>query len=159
MKILKYFPIFVAIVLIIFIIYMIVQQIKENYQQSDPMLDRLREKIAPLFEQTYNSGVLKGLDRKDILNHIKLYRGEKSYTINKEKIFLCLKDEHNDYYDMNMLVYVLLHEISHVFCTNIGHTQEFHDIFEAILKKATELGIYDPTLEIRNDYCTFNDGK
>jgi predicted metal-dependent hydrolase len=60
---------------------------------------------------------------------------------------------------MNMLVYVLLHEISHVFCTNIGHTQEFHDIFEAILKKATELGIYDPTLEIRNDYCTFNDGK
>jgi hypothetical protein len=86
-----------------------------------------------------------------------LYRGDKSYTINKERVYLCLKDEHNQYYPLNMLIYVLAHELSHVISRSIGHTDEFHAIFEQLLVELTDAGIYDPSQEILTDYCHAGD--
>ena len=39
----------------------------------------------------------------------------------KQKVYLCLKDENNEYYNDNMLIYVALHELAHVLCDEIGH--------------------------------------
>lgn len=69
------------------------------------------------------------------------------------------KDENNEYYEDNMLKYVLLHEISHSICDEIGHTQKFNDIFQALLKKAVEMGIYNPNVPIIKNYCLYNDKK
>ena len=49
---------------------------------------------------------------------------------------MCLKDSDGNYYDDNSLMFVLLHEIAHVICKSIGHTDEFHKIFEDLLKEA-----------------------
>jgi hypothetical protein len=102
------------------------------------------------------TGILSNINKKKILNEISLFKGNKSYTINKEHIYMCLKDEENNYYDDNMLIYVLLHEISHSICDEIGHTKKFHRIFDALLDKATEMKVYDPNLPLVRNYCNYN---
>jgi len=143
-KVQKYsWCVFLGLLLIALLVWLIFHQIREGYLQDDPMLRKLKKKCIPLHP-----------DLKDL----KLYKGDKSYTINKDKIYLCLFDEKGDYYSENTLVYVLLHEIGHFLNKeDIGHTEKFHEIFEDLLAKATELGIYNPSLPIEENYCTYND--
>ena len=56
-----------------------------------------------------------------------------------------------------MLIFVLAHEISHAICDEIGHTEKFHRIFQALLIKLTEAGIYDPNIPIIQEYCEKGD--
>ena len=143
-------------IIIGFVIFLIIMQIEEYKLQDDPMLKKLRKRIEPLFNgDNYYTGLLTPLNKRDILNEITLYKGDKSYTINKQKVFLCLKDKDNHYYDMNMLLYVLLHEISHVICDEVGHTDKFAKIFEELLEKAEEMKIYNPNIPIITDYCQY----
>jgi hypothetical protein len=86
---------------------------------------------------------------------IPIKKGEKSYTINKRKIYLCLEDENGDYYDENMLTYVLLHEFAHVLCDEQHHTDKFYRIFDDLLDRATHAGVYDPNKPIITDYCEY----
>ena len=69
-----------------------------------------------------------------------------SYSINKgEKIVMCIrtKDGLNTIIDINTLMFVLLHEISHVMTKSIGHTKEFWSNFKFILKVAVKINIYN----------------
>jgi hypothetical protein len=156
MKTSTLYSIFLFIIIIGFLVWLAVTQIEEFKLQDDPKLRELKEKIKPLFSKNkkYN-GILSSLNERDILSEITLYKGDKSYTINKHKVFLCLKDENNNYYDNMMLTYVLLHEISHVLCNSIGHTEEFNDIFQALLEEASDMGIYDKNFEIIQNYCQY----
>ena len=70
-------------------------------------------------------------------------------------MFLCLKDEKNQYYETNMLIYVLLHEISHVICDEVGHTEKFGKIFDELLEEAKKMNIYNPDIPIITDYCQY----
>jgi predicted metal-dependent hydrolase len=88
-----------------------------------------------------------------IISNVELYEDTKSYTINKEKIYLCLKDKNRKYYSDNMLVYVFLHEIAHILCDEVGHTEKFRNIFQDLLDKATEMKIYNPSIPVIDDYC------
>ena len=68
-----------------------------------------------------------------------------SFSINKgEKIVLCLrsKDGTNRLVDKNLLLFVALHEISHIMTKSIGHTPEFWDNFKFVLKECQGKGIY-----------------
>jgi hypothetical protein len=149
-----------SIFLIILVIWTIINQTNDNRLRSDPKLDELLYIIEPLFSNDYNhTGHMSSLNNRDLLSEISLYRGNKSYTINKEKVFLCLKDSNGEYYNTNTLVYVLLHEISHVICNEIGHTELFHEIFTEILDKAHGLGIYNPSILVSTDYCEYGDNS
>ena len=153
-KYLKYFSI-ISVLLIVFLIgYSVFRQMEEFKQQNDPMLDKLREKFTNFFEQKNNwKGMLSQLNKKNIMKSINLYKGNKSYTINKEKVFLCLKDPIGEYYPENMLNYVLIHELAHVISKSIGHTEEFYKIFDELLVEFTDAGLYDPKQPIINNYC------
>ena len=93
----------------------------------------------------------------DILKKISMKKGNKSYTINKEVIHMCLKDENGEYYPLNTLIYVLIHELAHAINTmSIGHGPDFQAINEELLEYATEKGIYDPSIPIIQDYCEYS---
>ena len=79
-----------------------------------------------------------------------------SYTINKKRVHICMKDEKDGYYNDNMLMYVLLHEIAHCKCRSIGHTPEFHEILDKIYDVARKSGLLDPTFTPDRSYCTHN---
>ena len=44
--------------------------------------------------------------------------------------------------DRNTLMFVALHEITHIMTKSIGHTEEFWRNFKFILQESVELGIY-----------------
>ena len=121
---------------------LIANRIMEKYMEEDPMLAELRKRLQPVFPE---------------IDKVILLKGAKSYTINKKRIHLCLVDKDGKYYDINMLTYVTLHELAHVKCDEIGHTNKFHKIFDSLLKTASQHGVYDPKKPITKDYCTYND--
>ena len=72
-----------------------------------------------------------------------------AYSENKgEKLALCLNtsktDSDSDLIDQNTLMYVALHELSHVGCVSVGHNDEFWSTFRWILQHAKSIGIYKP---------------
>ena len=137
---------------------MIYGQIYEHYCQNDEKLKELKSVLEEFFaKQEKWEGPLEVLNRKDIMKEITLYRGEKSYTINKEKVYICLKDQYGEYYSDNTLYYVIAHEISHAICDEIGHTDKFHAIFKALLKKLECAGIYNSSIPVTQDYCIKGD--
>lgn len=149
---------FLAGLLIFIVGWVIYNQIHENYINDDPKLKDLRGTLEDFFESKTNwKEPLKILNEKNIMKNIKLYRGEKSYTINKEKVYICLKDENGHYYDDNTLIYVIAHELSHAICDEIGHTEKFYRIFEALLVNMEEQGIYNSKIPIKQDYCNNGD--
>ncbi len=145
-----------VLIIICFIIWIIITQIEEYKLQDDPKLKELKKKVAPLFDKNIKyTGILSCINDRDVLNEVTLYKGDKSYTINKQKIFLCLKDEYNEYYDDMMLLHVLLHEICHSLCDEIGHTEKFNEMLDELLKKADEMQIYDLNYPVLQNYCQY----
>ena len=133
---------------------LIYEYFKNDNDIVEPKLRFLQQKLKPMFADNVEyTGILKNINKKRILNEISLYKGDKSYTINKEDIYICLTDENEKYYNDNMLIYVLLHEISHSICDEIGHTKKFYDIFDALLLKAIDMKIYDKDIPVVKNYC------
>ena len=131
---------YILLIIIILFILFIENQIKENIE-FDPMLLTLKEILKPVHP---------------IISELKIYRGNKSYTINKEKIYLCLYDQNGEYYPINMLIYVLLHEIAHILNEyDIGHTPKFYEQFNKLLEKSISIGVYNPSIPIILNYCNW----
>jgi hypothetical protein len=127
------------------VLYFVMKKIKENLLPYDPKIDELKRKLLMVHSQA---------------SSIKFYHDKKSYTINKQEIYLCIKDESGDYYEENMLMYAALHELAHVLCDEIGHTDKYWAIFDDVLEKASKIidpktnkPIYDPNGKINKNYC------
>jgi hypothetical protein len=70
-----------------------------------------------------------------------------AYSENKgEKIAFCLRRDKDKMklIDLNTLVFVALHELSHLTTTTIGHGDDFWKNFKFMLENAVAIGIYDP---------------
>jgi predicted metal-dependent hydrolase len=69
-----------------------------------------------------------------------------SYSVNKgEQIVFCLRTKRtgNHMHDFNLVMYVVLHEISHVACPIYdNHGPLFRKIFAFLTKEAIDIGIY-----------------
>jgi len=68
-----------------------------------------------------------------------------SYAVNKgESIVFCLrqKEGNRDLLDLNTMMFVALHELTHIGTESIGHTPEFWDNFKWILHNSIDIGIY-----------------
>ena len=80
-----------------------------------------------------------------------------SYTINKgDLVALCLRHKTNDhpFHDNNTLLFVIIHEMSHIASVSEGHNSEFITNFKWLLKEAKALGYYDP-IDYRTSPITY----
>jgi hypothetical protein len=82
-----------------------------------------------------------------------------AYSENKgEKIAFCLDREkgNNQLIDENTLMFVGIHEISHIATKSVGHTDEFWKNFKFLLEQGVELKIYTPVDYKKNPkkYCS-----
>ena len=85
-----------------------------------------------------------------------------AYSENKgEKLAFCLdteKDSKGRLIDDNTLMYVALHELSHIATKSIGHEKEFWDNFKFIITEAKDIKIYNP-IDYKKEparYCGMN---
>jgi hypothetical protein len=86
-----------------------------------------------------------------------------TYTIDKQDMRVCLRtrDKNERIYDINLLMYVCLHEISHMANYSpdgtpiIGHNITFKTIFAFLVNEAISIGIYKYENYAQNpkEYC------
>jgi hypothetical protein len=85
----------------------------------------------------------------DVFSENSMSSADTSYSENKgQRIVVCLRDKTKkpEYplVDMNTIMFVMLHEMSHLMTETIGHTPEFWGNFKRILHDAVKVGIYTP---------------
>lgn len=99
---------------------------------------------------------------KERLPHVKISESPldskyTSYSVNKgEELVFCIRNKTNrKIHPLNELLYVSIHEIAHIGCPEIGHTELFRLINLYLLKKAVCYGlyIYVDYFENNKDYC------
>ena len=142
-----------------------VVQNKKDKKNAAELLAKTREKLISLIEGLKQKH--KDDERVDRLSTKfqpdKISEGNEdsnytTYTLNKgEKIVFCLRtrDKNDNLHDLNMITFVAIHELSHIMTKSTGHTEEFQQNFEFILKEAVALGLYKPENYRENptNYC------
>jgi predicted metal-dependent hydrolase len=95
------------------------------------------KKYINLLEKGFNS------------NRTTIYENKKntdttSYNVNKgEEMVFCLKDKKtNNLHNINLLIYVAIHEMAHIACPEIGHGDLFQKIFKFLTEIAIKLNLY-----------------
>ena len=81
-----------------------------------------------------------------------------AYSLNKgEKLAFCLdtKRKGGKLIDDNTLLFVAIHELSHIASVSVGHTEEFWNNFRFLLREATSLNLYKPVDYSKHpeEYC------
>lgn len=125
-----------------FFIFLLIDN-KLYYSDNNPLLNQVRNNFALIKPEYAN---------------IPLREGNAAYTENKTSITLCLKNpQTNQYYDMNTIMYVALHELAHMVSKSRGkgneHNDEFKGNFTVLLEKGKNLGFYNPSMPMPSTYC------
>ena len=103
----------------------------EKMAPKDPRTLRLVSKFKP-------ENICEGVDSKEYT----------SYSVNKgEKIIFCLrqKNKEQSMVDINIVMFVGIHECGHICTESIGHTKEFWSNFAWLLEESIQIGIYTQT--------------
>lgn len=147
----KYLPPIRILLLSVIIVIILAPSRVEKYSSSsnrDPVLDRLHSELSPLHPK---------------LRSVRVQEGQKSETINKKNVFLCIRDANGQYYDENHLRRVLLHEYAHclddTYSTGEFHTPKFFVIYKTLVEDATRRGLFDPSIPAPKMYCGIPDGE
>jgi hypothetical protein len=66
-----------------------------------------------------------------------------SYTVNKSSLVLCIRQtDTHAFVPKNVVLYPVIHEVSHLACNEVGHTPKFWKLFKQILQEAIDIDIY-----------------
>tara|TARA_B100001248_G_C27322176_1_gene427304 strand:+ start:194 stop:769 length:576 start_codon:yes stop_codon:yes gene_type:complete len=67
-----------------------------------------------------------------------------AYSVNKgEELSLCIRDKDTEaFIDDNTIIFVAIHELSHIMTPETGHTPLFWDNMKYLLEQASSQGIY-----------------
>jgi hypothetical protein len=139
---------------------------RENIQKAADLLAKITEKCKSLVKYVGN----KYPENEDVKRLVKNYNPKKvmetlptseytAYSENKgEKLAFCLnreKNENNNLIDEHTLMFVSIHELSHVMTKSIGHKSEFWKNFKFLLENAKEAGIHNPEdyKKTPKEYC------
>ncbi len=114
----------------------LIEHLNKNYPGNK---DKLY--FVPKLNENYNS---------NIISEAPIDPRYTTYTINKSDIHICLRtrDNFERLYDINILMYVMLHELAHLCNFDfqgrpiLGHGLEFQYIFKCLVEEAIKLNIY-----------------
>lgn len=146
----------------------LVRDLKDK-QKAANMLARLKKKIDELVVHLSSNkdkfpeyrSYIEQLENKisnAVINESSEDSVYTSYSVNKgEQIVFCLRSKRirNQLHDVNLVTYVLLHELAHVGCPEYGHTPLFKKIFAFFTNEAMKIGIYEkiPFNQEPTEYC------
>lgn len=130
-------------------------------QAAADKLANINKKIISLvdsLEEDDRKGIkrLKKRYNPDQLSETGLGAKYTSYSVNKgEKISICVRQTDNSFINDNIIIFVFIHELSHVMTEEVGHTPKFWDNMAYLLEQGEKIGIYVPEDYSENpvDYC------
>jgi len=135
---------------------------RSNMKEASDLLAKTNTKMKKFVEYVDK----KYPDKPNIRRLVKKFNPKKivetlptseytAYSENKgKKLAFCLnkeKENNNNLIDENTLMFVALHELSHIATESIGHNKEFWDNFKFLLKEAQDAQVYNIV-----DYSTDN---
>ena len=113
-----------------------------NFTSFEPYIKQLKENLSESRTVVYETDPESNLT---------------SFSVNKgEELSFCLKSKKsNQLHDINLLMYVAIHEMAHIACPEIGHGDLFKKIFRKLAEEAIKIGIYKKVnfSEIPTEYC------
>ena len=126
---------------------------RKNMEQAGDLLAKTSEKMIKLvhyLEDKYKENeFVDRLVRRFNPNKIVEILPNSEYTAYSEnkgkKLAFCLnieKKEDNNLIDENTLMFVALHEMTHIGTKSLGHKEEFWNNFKFMIKEASDCGIY-----------------
>lgn len=127
------------------------------------LIDNLSSKFHNDQTKNYFIKKLKENYNPYILSEAAIDERYTTYTVDKQDMHVCLRtrDQVENIYDINLLMYVILHELAHL-CNydNMGnaiqgHGIEFRNIFKLLVVEAIKLNLYeyDDYAENPKEYC------
>jgi len=122
----------------------LVQHLKHKYTDND-VVDRLVSRFNP-------KKIVEILPNSEYT----------AYSENKgRKIALCLnvdKKQNDNLIDENTLMFVALHEMSHIGTKSVGHGDDFWNNFKFLIKEATECNVYvlEDYAKSPKEYCSMS---
>jgi hypothetical protein len=127
------------------------------------LIDHLHDKYSQDPSKNYWISMLKTNYNYNILSEAAVDSRYTTFTVDKSEMHVCLRtrDQNEKMYDINLLMYVILHELAHLcnFDRNQnpihGHGAEFKRIFKFLVVEAIRIGIYNYTDYNKqpNEYC------
>lgn len=138
-------------------------QDKSDAQEAANLIATIRQRLVLLVDhlvKTTPADDVRIIMLKENFNPDRLKEGMDnsgytSYSINKgEQIVLCLRNK-DKLMDINTMMFVVLHELSHIATESVGHTPEFWENFKWILEESINIGIYQKKDYSREsvEYC------
>jgi len=134
-----------------------------NAQEACDKLSQINRKIMSLLsyfrqEDSMTPDITRLCDKYNPDQLSETLPGSKytSYSVNKgEQISLCIRHSDNTFIDDNTILFVLLHELSHIMTISVGHTKEFWDNMKYLLEMGEIIRIYKPVDYSKHpvDYC------
>lgn len=139
---------------------------REKVKQAADLLAKMTEKCKELVayvgkkypEQENVKRLVAGFNPKKIMETLPT-SSYTAYSENKgEKLAFCLnkkKEDNNKLIDESTLLFVAIHELSHIMTKSIGHKSEFWANFKFLLENAKEAGIHTPVdyKKSPQEYC------
>jgi hypothetical protein len=128
---------------------------RANIKAAADLLAKTTDKCKAVVDYVYKKypekenvqRLKKGFNPKQIMETLPTSEYT-AYSENKgEKLAFCLnidKKDNNHLIDENTLLFVALHELSHIATKSIGHKSEFWENFKFLLQEAKAAGIYNP---------------
>lgn len=106
------------------------------------------KKIGTKRHETFFSRILKNYNPDTIFENDPKPGDETSFVANKGDEFgICLRKkgiDQNQLHELNILKFVMLHELTHLGCISYGHNDEFWSSFKMVLSEAVESKLYIP---------------
>jgi hypothetical protein len=124
-------------------------QEKDDSQEAADYLAMIRQKLMLLvthlrkaYPNDERTLLLKNFDANSLKEGADdVGNGVTSYTVNKNKITLCLRNG-GKLVDINTLMFVAIHELGHIVTHEIHHTPTFWSNFSWLLEESINIGIY-----------------
>lgn len=132
-----------------------------NLKYTDKVLSKLPKEKQKLINQIINR-LNKTYKSKNLTeNYPQIPGKDVSFNINKgEEISLCLRnyDEPSNFHQMNDIMFVTIHEISHSCNDSYGHDESFWKIFRELLLDAIECEVFKNKDYFNNKvkFCSLN---
>ena len=138
--------------------YYLVRDLSDKYIAAN-LLAQIKKNISFFIDILYENRNQKYKEYKEYIERLKNNiiitnifenannNSDTSFSINKgEDLVICLRSRENHKYnqfeDMNIVMYVILHELSHIACPEYGHGDLFKKIFAFFTQTAIDLKLY-----------------
>ena len=117
------------------------------------LIQHLRDNFSNDASKNYFIAKLADNYNAKVLSEAALDQRYTTFTVDKKDMHICLRTRDNteQVYEIDLLMYVILHELAHLCNYNAngkaiqGHGEEFKSIFKFLVREAVKIGVYTYT--------------